>query len=210
MNKSEALQIIGGLSNPAKLPCSSYSLPATACKVGSRLFDVAGSTCEGCYARKGCYRFPVVQTALERRLEAITHKYWVPAMVAAIGRQSHFRWHDSGDLQGIDHLTDIARVCKDTPNTAHWLPTRETKLVRQYMRCNAPPPNLGIRISAAMVDGKPPAVASDWTRTVNTSTVHRDQPAQGFACTSPLTNSVCGDCRACWDPEISNISYQFH
>ena len=37
----------------------------------------------------------------------------------------YFRWHDSGDVQDLDHLRRIYEVCKLTPDVQHWMPTRE-------------------------------------------------------------------------------------
>jgi hypothetical protein len=37
MNKTEALQITGSLSNPSKMPGKAYGLPAKECKTGSKL-----------------------------------------------------------------------------------------------------------------------------------------------------------------------------
>ena len=82
MNTKEALKLVGGLSKPSKMPGWAYGIPAAECKTGSKLVDVSGSTCEGCYANKGCYVFPVVQAAQYRRLNSIKHKDWVRAMVA--------------------------------------------------------------------------------------------------------------------------------
>ena len=57
MLKKEATLITGGLSKPSKMPGPSFNLPAVACITGSKLVKVAGSTCSGCYALKGRYRF---------------------------------------------------------------------------------------------------------------------------------------------------------
>ena len=55
MNTKEALQIVGGLSKPSKMPGWAYGLPAKECKTGSKLVKVPGSVCYNCYALKGCY-----------------------------------------------------------------------------------------------------------------------------------------------------------
>ena len=39
MKTSEALQIVGGLSKPSKMPGWSYGLPASECKTGKKLHD---------------------------------------------------------------------------------------------------------------------------------------------------------------------------
>ena len=68
MLKKEAAQITGGLSAPNKMPGPSINLPAVACITGAKLVNVKGSTCSGCYALKGRYRFPNVKDAMQRRL----------------------------------------------------------------------------------------------------------------------------------------------
>ena len=53
----EAIEITGGLSKPNKMPGPSINLPATQCITGAKLVKVKGSTCSGCYALKGRFRF---------------------------------------------------------------------------------------------------------------------------------------------------------
>ena len=54
---------------------------------------------------------------MARRLQALTGPLWVQAMTALITGHKYFRWHDSGDLQGAQHLKNIFEVCKNTPDT---------------------------------------------------------------------------------------------
>ena len=130
MLKKEARQITGGLSAPSKMPGPAYNLPATACVTGAKLVNVPGSVCAGCYALKGRYRFNNVRMALARRLQSLKHPQWVQAMVVLIKGEKYFRWHDSGDLQSAWHLKQIFEVCNRTPETRHWLPTREAKILK--------------------------------------------------------------------------------
>ena len=130
MLKKEANEIVGGLSAPGKMPCPSINLPATACKVGAKLARVPGTTCHGCYALKNRYRMPIQQAAMKRRLEALDHESWTAAMITLITGHKYFRWHDSGDLQGPQHLKNIFEVAKATPDAMHWLPTREHALLQ--------------------------------------------------------------------------------
>ena len=51
----QALDIVGGLSAPSKMPCSSYSISATRCVTGSKLAKIEGTVCHNCYALKGNY-----------------------------------------------------------------------------------------------------------------------------------------------------------
>ena len=131
MLKKELEKIVGGLSKPSKMPGPAYNLPAYKCITGQKLAQVPGSVCHGCYALKGRYRFNNVKSAMERRLEALKHPGWVDAMIQLIKPHKEFRWHDSGDLQSLDHLKNIFRVCKGTPETKHWLPTREAQILKR-------------------------------------------------------------------------------
>ena len=150
MKTSEALQIIGGLSKPSKMPGWSYGLPAKECKTGSKLRLVPGSTCYNCYALKGCYVFPVVKEAQYRRLQATKVPQWVQAMAAAVNskRSDWFRWHDSGDVQDLNHLNKIFKVCELTPSKRHWLPTREA-----WIRDHAKRFPKNLKVSSAQAGG---------------------------------------------------------
>ena len=200
MTTKNNLQIVGGLSKPSKMPGWAYGLPAPECKTGSKLRDIPNSTCSGCYAMKGCYVFPVVQAAQYRRLASIKSIEWVDAMAELINskKSKYFRWHDSGDVQDEEHLLKIFKVCELTPGTQHWMPTREAWVKKHLQHC---PKNLVIRFSMPMIDQ--PAAGS-WP---NTSTV---VSGEGRTCPAPDQNNECGNCRACWDPEVKNVAYGKH
>jgi len=199
MNTKEAWQLVGGLSKPSKMPGWSIGIPAKECNTGSKLVNVKGSVCEGCYALKGCYVFAVVQKAQYKRLEAIQHPDWVQAMATLINSKKPdvFRWHDSGDVQDVDHLEKIFEVCKLTPSKRHWMPTREA-WIKDHM--HKAPANLVVRFSSPMIDQGP---VKSWPNTSTVSTKSRTCPA-------PDNNNECGDCRACWDPLVKNIEYGKH
>ena len=198
MLKKEARQITGGLSAPSKMPGPAYNLPATAGITGAKLVKIPGSVCHGGYALKGRYRFPNVKEALARRLQALTHPQWVQAMVVLIDNTPWFRWHDSGDLQGVEHLKNIFEVCKLTPGTSHWLPTREAKFLP--LSTDSIPKNLIIRLSGHKID-RPAAGFWPWTSTVVTD---------GKSCPAKEQGNECKDCRACWDRGTANIAYGLH
>ena len=200
MLKKEANKITGGLSKPSKMPGPAYNLPAVACITGAKLVKVPGSVCAGCYALKGRYRFNNVQRALERRLQALKHPLWVDAMVTLIRDHKWFRWHDSGDIQSPEHLKNIFEVCKRTPETQHWMPTREVKFLT-LMDPDIVPPNLIIRMSSHMID-QGPVTFWPWTSTVTSQA--------GRTCAAPDQNNECKDCRACWDRSTANVCYGKH
>jgi hypothetical protein len=201
-----AEKITGGLSITQKMPCPSWGIPATRCKLGSILAQREGSVCSSCYALKGRYRFEAVQRKLEERYRGLFHPLWTPAMVFLIRwyADRYFRWFDSGDLQGEPNLKNIRRVAEHTPEIQHWLPTREAAIVRAVGEF---PPNLTVRLSGHWIDGKAP----DWT---TTSTVareaHGEAPKGSYACPSRLQGNACGDCRACWDGEVGQVVYSLH
>ena len=199
MLKKEARVITGGLSAPSKMPGPAYNFPATECITGAKLVKVPGSVCHGCYALQGRYRFSNVRMALARRLESLKHPRWVDAMTVLIKGEPWFRWHDSGDLQSAWHLKQIFEVCNRTPETRHWLPTREARIL-SLMDPDIIPPNLIIRMSSHMIDQQP-VTFWPWTSTVST----RDS-----TCPARLQNNKCRDCRACWDRSVSNDTYPKH
>ena len=199
MNTKEAWTLVGGLSKPSKMPGWSIGIPAKECKTGAKLRLIPDSVCEGCYALKGCYVFKVVQEAQYKRLEAIQHPDWVEAMATLINSKKPdvFRWHDSGDVQDLDHLEKIFKVCELTPSKRHWMPTREA-WIKDHM--HKAPANLVVRFSSPMIDQGP---VKSWPNTSTVSTKSRTCPA-------PDNNNECGDCRACWDPLVKNIEYGKH
>ena len=199
MKTSEAWALVGGLSKSSKMPGWSIGIPAKECKTGGALQDVEGSVCYDCYALKGCYVFKVVQDAQYRRLAALQDPRWVQAMAHLINSKKPdvFRWHDSGDVQDLDHLQKIYKVCSLTTGKRHWLPTREA-WIKDHLKDK--PNNLVIRFSAPMVDQRAP---ESWPNSSEVVT-------SGANCPSSQQGNQCLDCRKCWNPEIKTISYGKH
>ncbi len=214
MTKKIAKTILGSvLSCTSKMPCFSFNLSALDCITGSKLVNIKNSVCYGCYALKGNYaRYKLpLKMQQAKKTDKIKHPLWAEALAYLINNQgntkdkNYFRWHDSGDLQSIDHLKKIVEVCNLTPNVKHWLPTREYKIVNDYMKQGGIiPTNLVIRFSAHMIDQKPPKTQ------LNTSTIHKNKTFHGVECESYKNNNECGACRLCWDHDTKNISYKYH
>jgi hypothetical protein len=187
------------------MPCHSFSISAFECMTGSRLRKIAGSVCSKCYALKGRYVFPKVQAALNRRLgvlaralaDSMFRLQYIGAMALLIKRNPFFRWHDSGDLQSKAHFKLICDIARATPDTMHWLPTKEAKFVQGDI-----PANLIVRLSAPHIDQPAPASFA------HTSTVVSDK-AQA-TCRAFERGGKCGPCRACWDPAVKNVAYYQH
>ena len=199
MNIKKAKLITGSMTRTSKMPGLSYSLPAWECKTGSKLRKVKGSVCASCYALKGNYtRYKAIKAAQYVRLESLKHPLWTAAMVAQVKRQKYFRWHDAGDVQDLDHLNKIFEVCRLTPNTNHWMPTREAWVKDHLPRS---PKNLVIRFSPPMINQRAP---ESWP---NSSMVID----KGYhTCPAPAQGGQCGDCRQCWDPKVKVVSYGKH
>ncbi len=201
--RSSAWDLVGGLSKPSKMPWYSYSIPATRCHVGSKLARIPGTVCHNCYALKGNYNFPNVQAALERRAASLKDPRWVDAMTFLLtnlsgGKPKHFRWHDSGDLQNISHLHKIVKVALYTPHISHWLPTKEKKLVLSYSTLI--PSNLTVRLSAYNLNE---TISGDGFPTSSVSTTTSTCPAY-------TQGGKCLQCRKCWDPAVTLVTYPKH
>jgi hypothetical protein len=207
-NTKEAVAICGSLSNPSKMPGHGYALPAARCRLGSLLQQIPKAICHYCYALRGRYLFPVVRAAMEKRFFSLSDPRWVDAISTLIHRSGdrYFRWHDSGDLQDLEHLRKIVRVCLNLPRVKFWLPTREYQTVEAYRRMGGQiPPNLCIRYSAHLVDGSPPLQYGLPTSTVYSAKGCISKAAH--VCPAPRQNMKCGNCRACWDPRVQQVSY---
>ena len=208
----EAELAVGNLSRPSKMPSYAWSISARRCNTGSKLAKVKGSVCYNCYALKGRYMFNITQDALERRYSAWANdrEKWVDAMIYIMHNKQHivntghFRFFDSGDIQGADMLDDINTVAWASPTIRFWLPTKEYKLVRDYDKEIAP--NLVIRVSAPTVD-------KEFSGYTHISTVYNKDnidTAKGVVCPASKQDNQCGSCRACWSDKVSEVSYIAH
>ena len=216
----------GGLQIVSKMPGYCYAIPARNCKVGAKLREIAGSTCASCYAFEGFYKVYAnsIDRAQAARLASLGDTLWVESMAFLINhycrdpefwpsgkakrktkalRGTYFRWHHSGDIQSIDHLRAIVAVVAATPNVTHWIPTREYAIVAKYRAIYGEfPSNLTVRLSAHMVDGDAPSGYGLPTATVTTN--------HDATCPAPTQGNACGDCRACWRPDVADVSYGLH
>lgn len=204
----EALKTINGFSKPSKMPCHSWSIPAKDCKTGAKLVQVSGSICEDCYALSGFYRMGNVKSCLEKRLQSLSDPNWEEAMTIAISGSEgsgFFRWFDSGDIQSLAHLKQIAQIAKNLPSIKFWLPTKEYGIVQDFLKENELPENLTIRLSAYMIDGPAPVALASRLGLVTSTVATKD-----FSCPANSQGNKCLSCRACWDKGVSNVAYKHH
>jgi hypothetical protein len=214
--RATAWKIVGGLSEPSKMPGFGYSLPPEDCPTGSKLRNVENSVCSRCYAYKGRYVFPLVRAAMKRRLKSVKNKHWVEAMAYLLNNQKTsncFRWHDSGDVQNMQHLMKIFEVCRRTPTIKHWLPTHERLLLKEIAQKHIPiPTNLNIRLSSCMIDApvrvKELGIFNGSSTFVGEMSERRKKVER--VCNAPKRKGECGNCRLCWNPLVKAVSYKLH
>ncbi len=211
LKSNPAWNIVGGLSSPAKMPCYSYSIPSDFCQTGSKLRNNSDSVCNSCYTFKGKYRIGNVQNSLLNRFNSLRDERWVDAMVTLLKLQpyKHFRWHDSGDLQGPWHLEKIIKVAEACPDIKFWLPTQEYNIVEGILESfTLLPDNLNIRLSSQKIN-----ITSSHPFLSTSLVVTKDnfsKDIEGILCRSYELGGKCGNCRQCWDKKIKRIIYMIH
>lgn len=212
----------------SKIHGSSFSTSPWACNVGQSLVNVEGSTCSNCYAIKMGKVYPSAKQSWQNNLDLFrqavidnTVPEWCEAMAQQIMRVSdlkarrgrpgsgYHRWFTAGDLDSYTMLLAFLMVARLTPSIRHWLPTREKALVRRLSNDlgQTIPPNMVIRVSAAMIDGAPLAINGPG---IVTSTVHKQSQPIGLNCPSYSTGGSCATCSACWSNQVANVSYPQH
>lgn len=220
LTNKQAIAITGGLSKPSKMPGSSFGLPTAACRAGFELAKIPGTICADCYATKNFYNMyhATIEPVQHARLAAVelaiaSPEYrdaFIRAMATLIGEDEYFRWHDAGDLQSADHLGLIADVARATPDTRHWLPTREPGMVKEFLAAGGTiPDNLIVRISATFPD-RPAIIPASLQGIpgIDASHVHKDKSPIARACPAQSQGNACGSCRACW--HAGAVSYPAH
>jgi len=219
----EAMKHIGSPSNTTKMPGKSIGIQAKFCLIGSKLAEVEGSVCSLCYGMNGWYHMPNVKESEDLRMKLMKDDpLWEDAMVTVINRlkDPYFRWFDNGDLQSVENLERIVRVCERTPDVNHWLPTKEygmvnDLLIRKDITWRELPDNMVVRPSGYMMGEKPPEFRGKFWRMTGilTSTAtfmdenKRPEVIHGKLCKAKWNNDECGSCRACWSKEVNNVTY---
>lgn len=180
--------MINLLSNPKKMPCYGFNIPAYKyCPAAQLLAKIkeAGKKfiCDSCYACKGFYAFANVKASLQAKADLITKSLhqdngdtFVDAMCDQIrakyfdkhGNKKKlknkntdlFRVHDSGDLFSPRYISAWIRICESFPTIRFWFPTREWKRDSQlpYLQKLASLKNVCLKPSAIYVDEPAPQV----------------------------------------------------
>ena len=221
MEFRDAMILIGGLSEPSKMPGYSWSTSALDCQTGTKLRETPNSVCSGCYAMKGNYRFKNVKEAHNRRLEALKHPDFVKAFILVLKKlysrtkkkyvkdgveipENRFRWHDSGDIQSVAHLNMINDIALACPEIDFWIPTKEAGMVNEFLKDKAFAPNLNVRLSHPLIGG----TFTKKPNGLNFSTVGVD--AAPNQCPAYQQGGKCLSCNNCWNTTIESINYPKH
>jgi len=214
--KNDAARYVGGLSNPEKMPGPAWNLePLVTCNTGRKLGARPGTVCSVCYglSKKSRYvRFAkTMKPAWDRRLAATQKEYFVDAMVKLITGVDYFRWHDTGDVYSLEYWQAIRRICELTPDTKHWLPTKE-----YWIRKHVWPENLIVRFSLPNLNPNAETVRK-WVSTMGlissvseAESAYRCRMVKKASRDGKGTVSSCGECRRCWDASEIVIDYHLH
>ncbi len=208
------------LSNPSKLNSESFALPVSdeVClgrykQNSSEMLD----KCKSCYAdNRGFYAMPGTKAVRDDNLALFKadNKAFVAWMIGKLNRKKNkqFRWFDSGDIASIDFLSAMIEIAELTPDTTHWIPTTtwnypdrafQAKLqVLQSLK------NVRLRASN-------PAnmqVLSQNTYPLQSVVVNelKQSSKDMFYCPASNQAGKCGDCKACYNPNIKTIAYLKH
>jgi hypothetical protein len=212
--RKPAEESIGRFSNTSKMPCPSWSISAGLCKTGSKLKQVSGSVCEGCFAdSRGNYTLPDVKHAMERRIAAYNRdpENFGANIAKAMPRdQKEFRWFDSGDVQSPQMFSQIVEAARLRPDVKFWMPTKEGAMVESWTRKNGPlPDNLAVRQSIPMKDVLPSDVGPREKRSLPLAGVTTDRAKATCAATMGDKTCKTAECRDCWD-KAKDVVYLEH
>ena len=111
-------------------------------------------------------------------------------------------------LKRLNSLKRILELYKVEIN--HWvydnINDELTAIIKEYKeKYGEFPSNLIVRISATMINGIPHKFHK------HSSTVITDTKiTNGWVCPSSKQGNKCMDCRACWDKNVSDVSYIKH
>jgi len=166
------------------------------------------AACSGCYATQGTYNFPGTKKVRFDNKQAWQEAGWVDEMVAALKKQSFFRWFDSGDMYSLSLAVKMYEVMAATPHVKHWLPTRMYKFPKfnAILAKMEALPNVMVRRSSDAIDGT-------YTAGVHGSTILADSsnvPSGVTLCRAYEHGGKCSGCRACYDKSVAVIGYPAH
>ena len=197
------------ISKVGKLNSRSWSLEALeTCPASKGSDGELVPACKGCYAVGGNYRFKNVKEARSHNKKDWKRSEWVADMVEELDYDRYFRWFDSGDMYSLALAEKMYEICKATPWTKHWIPTRmhKFKKFRDVIdRLNALD-NVVVRLSSDGINGE---IIED-SQYSSTIIPFIDSVTVATICNAPLQDGKCKKCRLCWDKSTKVIAYAGH
>ena len=197
------------ISKVGKLNSRSWSLEALeTCPASKGSDGELVPACKGCYAVGGNYRFQNVKDARSHNKRDWKRSEWVADMIEELDSDRYFRWFDSGDMYSLALAEKMYEICKATPWTKHWIPTRMhkfKKFIDVIDRLNALD-NVVVRLSSDGVNGEivqEAKYSSTIIPFINSVTI-------ATVCNAPLQEGKCKKCRACWSKDVKVIAYAGH
>ena len=197
------------ISKVGKLNSRSWSLEALeTCPASKGSDGELVPACKGCYAVGGNYRFKNVKEARSHNKKDWQRVEWVADMIEELDADRYFRWFDSGDMYSLRLAEKMYEICKATPWTRHWIPTRmhKFKKFRDVIdRLNALD-NVVVRLSSDGINGEIIQEA-EYSSTI---IPFIDSVTVATVCNAPLQDGKCKKCRLCWDKSTKVIAYAGH
>ena len=197
------------ISKVGKLNSRSWSLEALeTCPASKGSDGELVPACKGCYAVGGNYRFKNVKEARSHNKRDWQRSEWVADMIEELDSDRYFRWFDSGDMYSLKLAEKMYEICKATPWTKHWIPTRmhKFKKFRDVIdRLNALD-NVVVRLSSDGINGE---IIED-AQYSSTIIPFIDSVTVATVCNAPLQDGKCKKCRACWNKDVKVIAYAGH
>ena len=197
------------ISKVGKLNSRSWSLEALeTCPASKDSNGELVPACKGCYAVGGNYRFKNVKEARSHNKKDWQRAEWVADMIEELDSDRYFRWFDSGDMYSLKLAEKMYEICKATPWTKHWIPTRmhKFKKFRDVIdRLNALD-NVVVRLSSDGINGEIIQEA-EYSSTI---IPFIDSITVATVCNAPLQDGKCKKCRACWNKDVKVIAYAGH
>ena len=197
------------ISKVGKLNSRSWSLEALeTCPASKGSDGELVPACKGCYAVGGNYRFQNVKDARSHNKRDWKRSEWVADMIEELDSDRYFRWFDSGDMYSLALAEKMYEICKATPWTKHWIPTRmhKFKKFRDVIdRLNALD-NVVVRLSSDGINGE----IIEEAEYSSTIIPFIDSVTVATVCNAPLQEGKCKKCRACWHKDVKVIAYAGH
>ena len=223
----EDSRVFGNLSKVFKMPEYSFSLPRVEACPGAWDTNESGrivglcDVCQCCYGAHNRYLHRPVVVKLRERMGDWKRPEWVLRMVVALLPRKWHRWHDVGDICCPEYAEKLIEVCKKTPYTHHWIPTKTWRVpwAASYLKELASLKNVTVRWSGTkFVRGRVKEFGEDVVlggvvlkgRAPAMVDLKMASKGEYVICPAHWQGNKCGPCRVCWDKDVRMVAYPYH